>query len=141
MAAPHFRWNRPLLHDPIVHDDPNQPTGTRIELSFAHGVPDLTGMQVEELIKPLVDFSVKTPLEAFTDTLPPFLKAAVKAHHVLVGMDRRMVLSTLGEPRTEDEGHGKRQDAGYMDLSASRLIRRNLSGSTATAWSGWRSHR
>jgi hypothetical protein len=102
----------PYYTNPIVQDDPNQPTGTRIELSFAHGVPDLTGMQVEELIKPLVDFSVKTPLQAFTDTLPPFLKQAVQAHHVLVGMDRRMVLSTLGEPRTKmkDMENGQMQD-------------------------------
>ena len=101
----------PYYTNPIVND-PNDPTGTRIELTFAHGVPDLTGMQVEELIKPLVDFSVKTPLQAFTDTLPPFLKAAVKEHHVLVGMDRRMVLSTLGDPRTKmkDMENGQMQD-------------------------------
>ena len=91
----------PYNMNSVVHDDPNQPTGIRIELTFAHGVPDLTGMQVEALIKPIIDFNVKTPLEAFTDTLPPFLKAAVKAHQVLVGMDRRMVLSTLGQPRSK----------------------------------------
>jgi len=86
---------------PIVNDNPNAPTGTRIELTFPHGVPDLTGMQVEALVKPIVDFSLKTPIEAYTDTLPPFLKQAVLAHHVLVGMSRRMVLSALGEPRTK----------------------------------------
>jgi hypothetical protein len=91
----------PYNMNSVVPDDPNQPTGTRVELTFAHGVPDLTGMQVEALIKPIIDFNVKTPLEAFTDTLPPFLKQAVQAHHVLVGMDRRMVLSTLGQPRSK----------------------------------------
>ncbi|MGB7191580.1 MAG: hypothetical protein WBD10_15705 [Acidobacteriaceae bacterium] len=99
----------PYNMNSVVPDDPNQPTGTRIELTFAHGVPDLTGMQVEALIKPIVDFNLKTPLEAFTDTLPPFLKKAVQAHHVLVGMDRRMVLSTLGQPRSKmmDMENGK----------------------------------
>jgi len=99
----------PNYTTPIVQDDPDKPTGTRIELTFAHGVPDVTGMEVEELIKPLVDFSVKTPLEAFSDTLPPFLNKAVLAHQVLVGMDHRMVLSTLGEPRTKmkDMENGK----------------------------------
>lgn len=86
---------------PVVPDNPNQPTGTRIELTFPHDVPDITGQQVEALIKPLIDFNLKTPLQAFTDTLPPFLKKAVLAHRVLVGMDRRMVLSALGEPRTK----------------------------------------
>lgn len=91
----------PYNTTPVVPDNTNQPTGSRIELTFPHGVPDLSGQQVEALIKPLVDFSLKTPLQAFTDTLPPFLKNAVQAHHVLVGMDRRMVLSALGEPRNK----------------------------------------
>lgn len=86
---------------PVVPDNPNQPTGSRIEITFSRGVPDITGQQVEALIKPLVDFSVKTPIQAYSDTLPPFLKKAVLAHHVLVGMNRRMVLSALGEPRTK----------------------------------------
>lgn len=91
----------PTASNPIVHDSPNEATGSRIALIFPHDVPDLTGMQVEDLVKPIVDFNVKTPQEAFTDTLPPFLQKAVKDHHVLVGMNHQMVLSTLGQPRTK----------------------------------------
>lgn len=91
----------PTATTPIVQDKPNEATGSRIVLVFPHDVPDLTGMQVEDLVKPIVDFNVKTPIEAYTDTLPPFLKKAVLDHHVLVGMNHEMVLSAMGEPRTK----------------------------------------
>jgi hypothetical protein len=91
----------PTYTDPVVHDTPGEATGSRIALVFPNDVPDLTGMQVEELVKPIVDFSVKTPLEAYTDTLPPFLRKAVLDHHVLVGMNHEMVLSAMGEPKTK----------------------------------------
>jgi hypothetical protein len=96
---------------PIVQDSPNAPSGSRIELIFPHGVPDLTGMQVEDLVKPIVDFSVKTPLQAYSDTLPPFLRKAVLAHHVLVGMNHEMVLSAMGEPWSK-----MREEENQMDV-------------------------
>jgi hypothetical protein len=84
---------------PIVHDDPQTPTGSRVVLIFAHEVPDVTGLQVEALLKPIVDFTVKNPVQAYTDTLPPAIKKAVLDHQVLVGMNTQMVLSTLGQPK------------------------------------------
>lgn len=103
------RWLRhisigtnPYYTMPVVPEDENHdPAGTRIDLLFRHGVPELTGMQVEALLRPLIDFGVKTPVEAYAETLPPFLRKAVKAHHVLVGMNREMVLAALGEPHTK----------------------------------------
>jgi hypothetical protein len=86
---------------PVVRDAPNEATGSRIALIFPHDVPDVTGLQVEALVKPIVDFAVKTPQEAYTDTLPPFLRKAVQDHHVLVGMNHEMVLSTMGPPKTK----------------------------------------
>lgn len=92
----------PTATAPIVQDKPGEATGSRITLVFPHGVvPEVTGLQVEALIKPIVDFEVKTPEEAYTDTLPPFLRQAVKDHHVLVGMNHEMVLSAMGEPKTK----------------------------------------
>lgn len=89
----------PDMTTPVVRDDPQAPSGSRIVLVFPHDVPDLTGMQVEALVKPIVDFSVKTPVEAYTDTLPPMLRKTILEHHVLVGMNTEMVLSALGPPR------------------------------------------
>jgi hypothetical protein len=91
----------PNMTTPVVRDDPQTPSGSRIVLVFAHGVPDLTGLQVEALIKPIVDFSVKTPLQAFTDTLPPALRKTINEHHVLVGMNTEMVMSALGTPKNK----------------------------------------
>lgn len=103
------RWLRhisigtnPYYMQPIAPVDENHdPTGTRINLVFPHGVPYLTGLQVEALVRPLIDFSVKTPIQAYAETLPPFLQKAIAAHQVLVGMNREMVLSALGEPHTK----------------------------------------
>ena len=58
----------------------------------------MTGTQVMELLEPLVDFKLKTPVQAYTDTLPPQLKEAILAHHVLVGMNPEMVIYALGKP-------------------------------------------
>jgi hypothetical protein len=56
----------------------------------------------------VMDFNVKTPLEAYVDTLPPRLKEAILNHHVLVGMDRKMVIYALGQPRDKvrEENNG-----------------------------------
>jgi hypothetical protein len=91
----------PNYTTPIVQDKPNEATGSRVALVFPHDVPDITGLQVEDLVKPIVDFAVKTPQEAYTDTLPPFLRKAVQEHHVLVGMNHEMVISAMGQPRTK----------------------------------------
>lgn len=51
------RWLRhisigmdPYDTTPVVPDSPNGPTGSRVVLDFPHGVPDLTGFQVEALV-------------------------------------------------------------------------------------------
>jgi hypothetical protein len=100
----------PNYTNPVVRDDPNEAKGSRIALVFPHDVPDVSGLQVEALIKPIVDFAVKTPQEAYTDTLPPFLRKAVQDHHVLVGMNHEMVISTLGQPKAKTRELVDQQD-------------------------------
>jgi hypothetical protein len=53
---------------------------------------------VKALLAPLISFDVKTPIQAFTDTLPTKLKDAILNHHVLVGMTTEMVLYAMGQP-------------------------------------------
>ena len=91
----------PNMTTPVVNDSAQAPTGTRITLVFPHAVPDMTGMQVEALIKPIVDFNLKTPVQAYADTLPPWLKKSILDHHALVGMNTDMVIAALGQPRTK----------------------------------------
>jgi hypothetical protein len=84
---------------PIVQDNGQEPVGSRLTLVFDKYVPDITPDQLRALIQPVMDFNVKTPLEAYVDTLPAKLKDAILNHHVLVGMDRKMVIYALGQPR------------------------------------------
>ncbi|WP_124849498.1 hypothetical protein [Acidipila sp. EB88] len=83
---------------PVARDNGEQPTGSRLTLVFPGGVPNVTGDEVKELIAPVIGFGEKSPLEAYVETLPPFLKQAILEHHVLVGMDPDMVLHALGAP-------------------------------------------
>lgn len=120
---------------PMVQDNGEQATGARITLAFDKNIPEMTGTQVEDLLAPLVSFRVKTPVEAYTDTLPPLLKNAILNHHVLVGMDADMVLYAMGHPETktrEMEGqmpveiwiYGKApQPVQFVRFNGNRVIR------------------
>ena len=84
--------------NPVVQDAEQTPQGARVTLSFHGHVPPLQAKQVEALLAPLISFGVKTPVEAFTDTLPSSLKKAILNHEVLVGMSTDMVLFAKGRP-------------------------------------------
>jgi hypothetical protein len=83
---------------PLAQDNGQEPTGVRVTLQFEKFVPELTGTEVMELLYPLIDFKVKTPAEAYVDTLPAQLREAILKHHVLVGMSPEMVKVAMGHP-------------------------------------------
>jgi hypothetical protein len=87
--------------DPAIANQAGDPVGARLTLTFADHVPGLTPAQVKALLAPLISFDVKTPVQAFTDTLPPALKEAILSHKVLVGMSTDMVLYAKGQPLTK----------------------------------------
>ncbi|MEI9970233.1 MAG: hypothetical protein WDM87_17065 [Terracidiphilus sp.] len=70
-------------------------------LVFANYVPVVTAAQVKQLLAPLISFDVKTPIQAYTDTLPTALKDAILDHKVLVGMNTDMVMFAKGPPTTK----------------------------------------
>lgn len=80
-------------NDPI-----NNPRGSYVDLEFDHHVPDLTVEQLKQLLWPVFDFDSKSPLEAYLETVPPKVKDAIQSHHVLVGMNREMVIYAKGRP-------------------------------------------
>jgi len=84
--------------DPSIANAAGDPVGSRLTLTFADRVPELTSQQVKALIAPLISFDVKSPVQAFTDTLPAELKDAILGHKVLVGMTTDMVLFAKGQP-------------------------------------------
>jgi len=85
---------------PVVQDA-KDPEGARLTIDFGKEVPPLTPQQLKALLAPLISFDVKTPVQAFTDTLPAPLKDAILNHHVLVGMSTDMVMFAKGQPRTK----------------------------------------
>ena len=118
--------------DPTIANQAGDPVGSRLTLTFADHVPELTPVQVKALIAPLISFDVKSPIQAFTDTLPPALKDAILSHKVLVGMTTDMVLFAKGQPLTKS-----REMDGQMPIENGSMARRPrtspLSGSMATA--------
>jgi hypothetical protein len=87
--------------DPSIANAAGDPVGSRLTLTFADHVPEITPAQVKALLAPLISFDVKSPVQAFTDTLPPELKNAILGHKVLVGMTTDMVLFAKGQPTTK----------------------------------------
>lgn len=122
--------------NPVVQQgDEQEPVGARLSLTFEGHVPELTGAEVKALLAPLISFDVKTPIQAFTDTLPPKLKEAILNHHVLVGMTTDMVLFAKGSPETksremdgqmpfEEWIYGKPpKDVEFVRINGNRVIR------------------
>ena len=120
---------------PVVQDQGTPATGSRLTLEFRDHVPEMTGADVKVLLAPLISFDVKTPVQAFTDTLPPQLKEAILNHQVLVGMSTDMVLFAKGQPLTksremdgqepfEEWIYGKPPDPVYfVRINGNRVIR------------------
>ena len=88
----------PNATNPVVQDNGQEPTGSRLTLVFPHSVPEVSPQLVEALLAPILSFGVKSPVVAYTDTLPPALKQAILDHQVLVGMSTEMVVYAVGQP-------------------------------------------
>ena len=125
----------PDVMGPVVQDDGQAPVGSRLALTFAVHVPELTGAEVKALLAPLISFDLKTPIQAYTDTLPTKLKEAIVNHQVWVGMSTEMVLFAKGQPEgksREMEGqmpfeewiYGKPpKDVEFVRVNGNRVIR------------------
>jgi hypothetical protein len=124
----------PDYSNPVVPDE-GDPTGARVTLAFKDHVPDVTAAQVKALLAPLISFDVKTPVQAYTDTLPTQLKEAILNHEVWVGMSTDMVLFAKGEPQSkiremdgqmpfEEWIYGKPPDpVDFVRINGNRVIR------------------
>jgi len=104
---------------PIAPSDPNaNPRGSYVELVFDHYVPELNPPQLKAMLRPVFDFDSKSGLEAYLDTVPPKVANAIKNHQVLVGMDREMVIYSMGRaPKKirEKDGETEYEDWVYGD--------------------------
>lgn len=72
--------------------------GSFVDLCFDKYVPEVTGPELKELLRPVFDFEAKSAVEAYLETVSPQVKDAIKNHHVLVGMNHEMVIYAKGRP-------------------------------------------
>jgi hypothetical protein len=70
--------------------------GSFVDLYFDKYVPEMTGLELKQVLRPVFDFDAKSALEAYLETVSPQIKAAISNHHVLVGMNREMVIYAKG---------------------------------------------
>ena len=83
----------PLSNDQEVQN----PHGSYLDVYFEKFVPEMTAAQLRDLLYPALDFTAHNKEEAYLDTVPPKVKEAIKAHHVLVGMNTEMVIHAVGK--------------------------------------------
>jgi hypothetical protein len=99
---------------PLSPDEsqPN-PHGSYLDVYFDKYVPEMTAQQLRAVLFPVLDFAARNKEEAYLNTLPPKVKEAIQAHHVLVGMDTEMVVHAMGKaPKKVREKDG---DAPYEE--------------------------
>ncbi len=72
--------------------------GSFVDLIFDKYVPEMTGQELKQLLRPVFDFDAKSPVDAYLETVSPQVKEAIKNHHVLVGMNHEMVIYAKGRP-------------------------------------------
>jgi hypothetical protein len=87
--------------------------GCTLSLLFPKYVPEMTAADVKKLLSPVIDFTLKSPTEAYLDTLPPKIKQSIENHQALVGMSQEMVIDALGRPPKrirENDGTGEYEE-------------------------------
>jgi hypothetical protein len=78
--------------------DNSRALGTSITVEFKRHVPEMTLAEFKQILTPLLDFSVKSAAQAYTESLPKNVQDAIKEHRVLVGMNKEMVTYSKGRP-------------------------------------------
>src|SRR5579862_1728243 len=69
---------------PLSRDEStDNPHGSYLDLYFDKYVPEMSAAQLRVLLYPALDFKAKNKEEAYLDTVPPKVKEAIQAHHVL----------------------------------------------------------
>ncbi len=81
-----------------INGEEAQATGAAFTLQFSKHVPEMTVADLKKLLSPVIDFSEKSAVEVYSETLPPKIRDAIKKHEILVGMNRDMVIMAKDRP-------------------------------------------
>jgi len=91
---------------PVTPSDANaNARGSFVDLYFDKYVPEMTGPELKQALRPVFDFDSKSPLDAYLETVSPKVKDAIQKHHVLVGMNHDMVIYAKGRPPKKVREH------------------------------------
>ncbi len=74
------------------------PQGSYVSIQFEKQIPNLTPADVKEILSNVLDFSKKSATKSFIESIPEEFQEAVKNKQAVVGMDKDLVLATLGRP-------------------------------------------
>jgi hypothetical protein len=93
---------------PLSNDQStDNPHGSYLDIYFEKYVPEMSAAQLRDVLLPVLDFTAHNKEEAYLDSVPPKVKEAIQAHHVLVGMNSEMVVHAMGKaPRKVREKDG-----------------------------------
>lgn len=76
-----------------------QGVGSTLILEFEDDIPDLTVQELKQYLGVFVDFEgQRSAAVHWIDTLPPEVQEAIKEKRAIVGMDREMVVASMGKP-------------------------------------------
>ena len=91
---------------PLAPSDSNaNARGSFVDLYFDDYVPEMTGQDFKQLLRPVLDFEAKSREEAYLETVPPKVTDAIQNHKVLVGMNHEMVTYSKGRPPKKVREH------------------------------------
>lgn len=86
--------------------------GSSITLDYGDDLPNFTIPQLKTILAGVLDFERRSPTVLYSPNVTPEVKAAIKNHQVIVGMDRDAVLSAKGSPdrRVREEKEGSERE-------------------------------
>lgn len=76
----------------------NVAAGGALTLEFKDHVPEMTSAELKQILRPVLDFTVKTAGQIYMDKFPPQVRETIKKHEVLVGMNHDMVIMAKDRP-------------------------------------------
>ena len=83
--------------DPLSFRQPN-PQGSFLTIKFDKFIPDLTPEEVKVIVSSVLDFSRKSFNRSHIKTLSEEFRKAQKRKRATLGMDKDMVLGSMGQP-------------------------------------------
>lgn len=83
------------------------PGGTNLALLFNKPIPPVTSDEIKKMLAPVLNFEKETATQNYVETLPEPMQKAIKANKVVEGMDREMVVLSIGKPRHKERDVAK----------------------------------